>query len=503
MDPTWKILQGDALTVLRSMQSESVHSVVTSPPYWGLRDYGLPPRIWGGEPDCDHEFGPTIHGASASGSLNGSTLQGAHPGNERRPRWVSQLCCRCGAWSGSLGLEPTVDMYVDHIVEVFRELRRVLRTDGTVWLNLGDCYASGMRTAYDDDRHKYRTARAHDMRPATPVGLKPKDLVGLPWMVAFALRADGWWLRSPIIWSKPNPMRESVRDRPTTSHEYLFLLARSGRPLYWTHRDGAGSRHKPPPDYRFVHRNTGEELMEPPANWNVTGSPWRRVNLWTGHDYYYDGDAIREPYAESSAVDKRDNTDGQRRERGYHGANSNGGTLLGGNRAGGANKLTVWSIATQPYKGAHFATYPEKLVEPCILAGTSAHGVCGECGSPWERVSKTEYVQSPDHRDGSVVGRHDGSTPNGWDGYPRKDARVTTLGWQPTCGHDVEPIPALVLDPFCGSGTTGVVALRHGRSFVGIELSREYVALARQRIIGDAPLLNVPQEKPVSIRSTV
>ena len=233
--------QADARSL--PLEDLSVNCVVTSPPYWGLRDYGVDNQI---------------------------------------------------------GLEPTPELYVEHIVEVFREVRRVLRDDGTLWLNLGDSYASGTggdrRIADPTSQHWSQTsienrARA---RPPTP-GLKPKDLVGMPWKVAFALQTDGWYLRSDIIWSKPNPMPESVTDRPTRSHEFIFLLTKNPK-------------------------------------------------------YYYDADAIKEPALYADAVVKL------------------------GTKPHNRNKRTVWEIPTQPYPEAHLATYPEKLVQPCVLAGCPPKG---------------------------------------------------------------------------------------------------------------------------------
>ena len=460
MNPTWEIRQGNALDVLRRMPAESVHCVVTSPPYYGLRDYGLTPSVWGGDPSCHHRWGEQIvrheHGTPGPNAQAGNTLRDTKPGKTQRGAY----CGECGAWRGSLGMEPTVEMYIQHIVHIFREVRRVLREDGTLWLNMGDAYAGSGKGMNGDGTHSAGgkqdtnvgslTAPVKSKRMQRGQGrwgggdsyvpeLKPKNLIGLPWRVAFALQADGWWLRSDIVWAKPNPMPESVRDRPTRAHEYVFLLAKSAR-------------------------------------------------------YFYDATAIREPYSESSESDARDNGNGQRRDRQYPGPLSNGGTIPGGNRHGGANKRTVWTIATQSFSGAHFATYPEKLVEPCILAGTSEKGVCCITGDPWERVLERTFRPQADVslakvEKGSGAKRMDAS--NGWDGFPRGTTISQTLGWRPTCGdHDTEPVPATVLDPFCGSGTTGVVALRHGRSFIGIELNPEYVDLASNRIIGAAPLLN-------------
>jgi len=267
------IHHGDVRTILPTLKAGSVQCVVTSPPYWGLRDYGV---------------------------------------------------------TGQIGLEPTPEAYVENMVQVFREVKRVLRDDGTVWLNLGDSYnsTSGFSRANKQWARKGRDGGANDKKEIKHPTLKTKDLIGIPWRVAFALQADGWYLRSDIVWHKPNPMPESVTDRPTKSHEYLFLLTKSVQ-------------------------------------------------------YYYDAEAVREPAQDSKS---------------------------------GRNLRSVWTINPKPYAEAHFATFPEKLVEPCVKAGTK-HG-------------------------------------------------------------------DTVLDPFAGSGTTGLVAGKLGREFVGIELNADYITLAHDRIEG-------------------
>ena len=495
VNPTWQIRQGDAIEQLRLMDERSVHCVVTSPPYWGLRDYSV---------------------------------------------------------AGAYGLEPTLEEYIERMVEVFREVRRVLRVDGTCWLNLGDSYCASAgqrgsrRTRGEDHKSGDRNGRINGPNRAGVAGFKPKDILGVPWLVAFALQADGWWLRSDIVWHKPNPMPESVRDRPTRAHEFLFLLAQSGAPQFWTHRDGPGSRTKPPPDYRYIHRETGEELVDPPDGWDEDGSPWRRLNLWSGHDYFYDADAVREPLAESSVArisqpsfwdqeggpkDHRNGVNPNRSarqslenlarrtpagwnvdhdesdlkgryprkedKRGGHSRRHDGLSDRWDHmsreeqQAMGANKRDVWTIATQPYAGVHYATFPEKLVEPCILAGTPVRGVCAECGAPWTRV--VERTGQVNHRESAHVPNNSSTKTDstGWAPVTRATGR-----WQPTCAHDAGVVSATVLDPFCGSATTGVVALRHGRSFIGIELNPEYVQQGRRRIFEDAPLFNGP---PTSI----
>jgi hypothetical protein len=253
---------------------------------------------------------------------------------------------------------------------------------------------------------------------------KPKDALGIPWRVAFALQEDGWWLRSDIIWAKPNPMPESVTDRPTKSHEYIFLLTKAER-------------------------------------------------------YYYDAEAIAEVGAQrenfGNSGYKGDNNEGR---------NDNGRRDMTPRAT--RNRRSVWTVATSPYPGAHFATYPPKLVEPCILAGSSARGRCPVCGAPWERETEVSYSPTEKTRgkpgSGTFQERGAGQKSGGWNDYPSLSKHTETLGWRPTCSHDAEPVPCLILDPFCGSGTTGAVAVEQGRDFVGLELNPEYIALAMERL---------------------
>ncbi|MBU9711084.1 DNA-methyltransferase [Evansella tamaricis] len=324
-----KIYLGHCLEVLKSLPNEFVNTCVTSPPYWGLRDYGMGEQI---------------------------------------------------------GLEETPEQYVSNLVNVFREVKRVLKNDGTLWLNLGDSYFTQRNSnglSYKND-HLYKHGNNSRRAGGKHNELKSKDLVGIPWMVAFALRQNGWYLRSDIIWNKPNPMPESVRDRPTKSHEYIFLLSKSDK-------------------------------------------------------YYYDKDVIMEPLAESSVARLNQDLEGQRGStRANGGAKTNGtmkavftprgskGVINNSLNTGlriqnddfvppiNRNKRSVWTISTKPYKEAHFATYPPELVEPCVLAGA--------------------------------------------------------------------PIGGVVLDPFFGSGTTGLVAIRHNRNFVGIELNPKYIKIAEKRL---------------------
>jgi DNA modification methylase len=401
-----RIIQGDCIDGMRTLPDQCVHTVITSPPYYGLRDYGT--ATWqGGDVECSHvevayASQKSTLARNKNGQMHGKTA-------EMYNRQYKSICGKCGAQriDQQIGLEESPDAYVQRLVDVFREVRRILRDDGTVWLNLGDSYGA------------------------------KKQLSGIPWRVAFALQSDGWYLRQDIIWHKPDPMPESVTDRCTKAHEYIFLLAKSER-------------------------------------------------------YYYDNEAIKEAFA-----DKRmgNPSGGGNYAKIAYGNNPQKGLSKGewnaNGNISGRNKRSVWKIATQNYKDAHFATYPTKLVEPCVLAGTSAHGCCATCGSPYKRIMNNPKVPSElraKKGQASVkIGYGDAVVNSTGSGQKMQDWRNNNppvfQGWHKTCDcADASITPCTVFDPFTGSATTAVVALQHGRSFIGTELNPEYVALAHKRL---------------------
>jgi DNA modification methylase len=331
-----RIITGDALEQLRLLPADSVHCCVTSPPYYGLRDYGT--AQWdGGDVGCDHAAARRAIGNSPSlkSTLTTNNGRGPLPGDKfsAGSQFGYAARCLCGARrvDRQIGLEPSPDCYVAALVAVFREVRRVLRRDGTLWVVIGDSYAAVNRGENARPRvetlagiqvgnpHSDIRTRSEVIAAQKAARIKPKDLIGIPWMLAFALRADGWWLRQDIIWSKPNPMPESVTDRCTKAHEYLFLLSKSDR--YW-----------------FDAATIAEQCVEPTSS--RPAGP-RKADLAVG-----------------GIVDQRT------------AAGFGRGVSWGETR----NKRSVWTVASEPFAEAHFATFPPALIEPCILAGCPRGG---------------------------------------------------------------------------------------------------------------------------------
>lgn len=373
-----------------------------------------------------------------------------------------------------MGLEPTLADYIAGMVAVFRELRRVLRDDGTCWVNMGDSYNAGTSAKRKApkttvDVGGWMDAEIDGGARVNERTLKPKDLMMVPARLAIALCDDGWWLRKDIIWHKPNPMPESITDRPTSSHEHILLLAKSERYFF----DAEAVREtqvSDRPDMAVKGVRTGLAYLQqgPTADNSIPRRPKGNAKTFRG-GVYTGGRAF-------------DN--GEPMERDSRGNEPN----LTGTR----NIRDVWTIATAPFPEAHFATFPSELPERCIKAGTSERGCCPGCGAPWVRVVETRRQGAswinPKTAKEITTGPIGGGVGANRLGPGVTDQRTTT-GWSPTCScPPAVPVPCTVLDPFLGAGTTALVADRLGRDCVGIELNPEYAAMARRRIEADAGL---------------
>lgn len=618
---TVRILCGDVREQLATMPDESVHCVVTSPPYWGLRDYGT--AQWeGGDAGCDHSYFRGGNGeASAKQVTSGGTQKYQYTGT----------CKKCGAVriDRQLGMEPTLGEHIETMVAVFREIRRVLRKDGTVWLNYGDCYAGyhGNKNAEIPTSaiNGWVNGTNENLRGTalTSDRLKPKDLCMIPNRLAIALQepyhlgpikneidrawlaglidADGcigirrenngkwnpsyipylavgcsdrllvercveitglgkvniksragdtdkrgikqrrdgyvwrldgqiasrvirdiypylvqkqpqalvcnamnvsqeggrptkskpvapdvvayrqhlyetikdlnqrrdvilpdlpdvksnveqgWWVRSEIIWSKPNPMPESVTDRPATAHEKIWLLTRSAK--YFYDSEAVRTEQKDISLARLDRANSGTHAPGQSAHSGVAGPRAAKTDKQRGHSRRHAGFNDR-----WDAMPKKEQ------------------------QSSGANLRNVWTVPTKGFSGAHYATFPPDLIVPCIKAGTSEKGCCAACGAPWVRESDITYTDGgPKHSGKARAGVRSGDAA-----MPYKTKHVETLGWWPSCKCNADLVPCTVLDPFIGSGTTAMVADRLGRDCIGIDLNPENVEMSVERIKGDA-----------------
>jgi len=524
------IFIGDAREILRGMPAGSVQCCVTSPPYYGLRDYGVGPVVWGGERDCQHEWGaelPPHH----PGQVEQSKWKNAEAAGKGQTAASGQFCSKCGAWRGNLGLEPTPELYCEHLVEIFQGVKRVLRDDGVVWLNLGNSYWGGKGASnyafqsrrksksMEGDHHNIEAAMG-GMRPQDGPHevLKPKDLIGIPWRAAFALQADGWYLRSDVIWAKGvsgqkelagqvadamreqgcsheqiegavgrlglyvgNAMPESVRDRPSRGHENLFLLTKNKRYFY---DKGAiaevGDAKQRAHNIKCAKSYDNQDRIDggQPGNVNNVGihsrpgaSGRNRRDVWTittkpcAWEYCLNCDTLYEG-KERNRIKKRD------------------------------KQRVCPACGSTDHWVDHFAQFPPDLIEPCILAGTSEKGCCPECGKPWRRTKQRTNIVDESAKGSSFDQGRTGTRDGGDRTQPGPRFIKVQTGWEPSCdcgewtrdgnGNQTKarpiPVPCVVLDLFAGAGTTGIVAVRQGREFVGIDLNPAYAAVALARV---------------------
>ena len=409
----WEIRQGDARDVLRSLDAESVHMCVTSPPYLAQRNYNV---------------------------------------------------------DGQVGLERTITDYVMAIVDIMREVRRVMRPDATLWLNLGDKYngSGGAGGDYNDDGIREGQPTFGSFADAT---LPAKSLCMVPARVAIAMQVDGWLLRSEITWAKTSAMPQSVTDRPTSATERIYLFAKQGR--YFYDRFGCAQPSNGWNGSRFGDGKSGAAKV---------------YQRQTEHGEFHGGTP-----RPSDTKGGNQGKQAQVGSRQYAGFNDRwNASEANGSAPTTANSRDFWLLGPEPFAGEHFAVFPSEIPRRAILLGTSAHGCCAECGAPWARAvdkstsGPTRVQDRPRYTRESEPLLHPKDVPTA--------VEYRTTGWAPTCAHlDAPTVPATVLDPFSGSGTSGVVAVKLGRRYVGIELNPDYVTMSERRIATEAAIGNTEE----------
>lgn len=431
-----QLLTGDSRSI--PLKDETVDCVITSPPYWGLRNYGLEPLIWDGDEECEHEWGDYL-----------------------KPHRIFAFCKKCDAWKGSLGLEPHPDLYVKHIVQIFKEVKRVLKNTGTLWLNLGDSYVGGGRAGKEGKATTGIEAESKDRTYGPPTGkvegLKPRDLAGMPWRVSFALQADGWYWRSVIPWIKKNPMPESTDTRPTVAIEYILLFSKKVK--YFYDAEAVKKDSKDAESYIGRHKRNAPLMSKfDPTHCNISSKDG--VQTSTGKAYpkrlRKNSDWFFESW-QGLLTDEEEPL-----------------ALVVNTSSGGRGEK-------------HFAKFPLKLVEPMLKAGCSEKGCCPKCGNPWERIlektSSTMNIRVRDVKTGKS--KHPFflvASQKEVDNYgEEKMGETKTIGWKPTCECGLKDVkPSVVFDPFVGSGTTLKVA-RNALYYSAIGMDLSYQGLAKKK----------------------
>ena len=518
MTSTWRLLQGHVIDQLRTLEPESVHMVVTSPPYLGLRSYGTPPQILGGIQDCAHDWAETER------PQTGNSTQGSH--NPKLPQIIGmgkdiigKLCTKCDAWLGSLGQEENPERFVNNLVLVFREVRRCLRKDGVLFINIGDTmWGANWRgsekigskqstnhgaSGAQQDLHLLRsTYSKHNV-------LKPSELTGVPARLALALQADGWYLKADIIWQQISPMPESLTG---WRWEQCKIKIKSG-----------GGKQRGDPSITGI---TGTEYFQTLAKWAkcpgcdkcqdnngwvLRKGAWRPTSaheyifMFTKSSQYYgDREALATSLARSS-IERYKYSFGQNTKYDKTDKHIN---RIEGDRQGlaGANIRDVWAFGSDNLSEKHYAVFPLALASHCLMATTSEKGCCPECRTPWSRmINHVPSTMSVRIRDVATGREAKAGSLNPikatekeieeYTGY--EDVGYTeTVGWRPSCkcGKNLEPVPCTVLDPFVGSGTTIIAAIKNGRNAIGIELNKEYCEITRGRIRKTCSLLAIEQK---------
>lgn len=445
-----KIICGDNLTVLKTLPSESVNCCVTSPPYWGLRNYDIKPVIWNTSyegpdiPDCKHKWIENIKIKNTIMGFQERLLKEKNKNTKLTKKnnklyIKSDFCQICGAWRGSLGLEPTFELYIKHLCDIFNEIKRVLKKDGTCWVNLGDSYASGggasRHFGYQDPKYKNGRCGNYIEPSAFKQSVLPKSLCLIPQRFVIEMVNRGWILRNTIIWHKPNCMPSPIKDRFTVDFEYVYFFVKSKK--YWFEQQFEKNKD-----------TWGER-------WGKYTNPKSKQNKY--HSMSGAKEMSKKEFEEKYSLN-------------------------------GRNKRAIWTIPTKPFPEAHFAVYPEALIEPMIKAGCPKY-VCKKCGKARVKIYKHEKMNIRSHKllKGKVKDAVDGKNKdyNVGGGFSRTGIQFEwnhiPVGYT-DCGCNAGFEGGIVLDPFIGAGTTAIVAKKQSKGYVGIEIKQEYIDMANKRI---------------------
>lgn len=499
------IILGHALNVLPQLPAESVSCVTCSPPYWGLRDYGIEPVIWDGDKNCKHDF--SIETKAGDIRFRGKN---SIVGSERNPKvWEGNgkgnFCTKCNAWRGSLGLEPTFELYIKHLCDIFDEVKRVLRKDGTCWVNLGDSYNGG--TGYGGNTNKKHTYNVKINRGKANISSKSLCLV--PQRFAIEMVNRGWILRNIIIWHKKNCMPSSAKDRFTVDYEPVFFFTKSNKALFWTNEKTLECIDKRPLgtkgledkdwEYKKCSYCGGTGTRTTTTKYFIghdiincgyckgSGITNKKVSLWSSHDYWFE-----QQFEEHISTRWGGTNDSKCKDGGYALPNYKPGIRSHKNDYSpqGRNKRAVWTIPTQPFPEAHFAVYPEALIEPMIRAGCPEF-VCKKCGKAKMKIYKSEIdLSGKDFNERQK--KIEANIKSGGEKFKRdylndpeyrkrlENKKIKII--ETDCGCNAGFEGGIVLDPFMGAGTTALVALKQRKRFIGIEIKKEYIDMANKRI---------------------
>ena len=540
------IVYNKSSLIMDEVENNSVDTVITSPPYWGLRDYGEGAnQIWDGDPECEHQWGNKLV-VRERGSATGLTAQVRNQKNPKIAKTHStrgQFCQLCGAWYGQLGLEPTLEMYIEHLLLITAECKRVLKPTGVMWWNHADCYFTGKGScnnpgggpkswkSWNDRKAIFPRGRGAPNRMSKEIPAKCLALQNFRLIIRL-IDEQGWVLRNTAIWNKPNSMPSSTKDRLTNKYEPVFFLIKNTKSqYYWNEKAGLMANRKSSPlqenvDWEWIEcpkcegkgkisfndkstkitEETAEDYSSPRARYHrnsgegicsrCKGTKKIKHSFWHSLDYWFDLDIIREKHKENSKKRYNYSLEGsytpgnvypnEKREKPQH---YNPESL----KSVGKNPGDVWTIPTQPYPEAHFATFPEKLTIKPILSSCPAE-ICRKCGKARVRITKPskEYAE--------LLGTWTKDTDKdknlraniGFQAHTKKiatTAQYQTIGWS-DCGCNAGWRPGIILDPFAGRGTTLAMAKRLGRQFIGYEIVKSYIPLIRKSLEKEDTMFN-------------